>query len=195
MRTEVKALTMTPGILLMAMLAMAVCAFGQVETIDATARGTSTQLGAIGNIRIIINQFSTPEDRATLKQAFVSGGQKGLTDALSKMKSAGRIQIPGTVGYDLAFAQSIPTPTGRKIRFATNRRIAFKEAYRNTRSQAYNLTAGEINIDDQDKNKSAGVLYPAAQLIINNDGELQLELLQNPWQLVNIIDWNGKAKD
>jgi hypothetical protein len=111
------------------------------------------------------------------------------------MKSAGRIQIPGTVGYDLAFAQSIPTPTGRKIRFATNRRIAFKEAYRNTRSQAYNLTAGEINIDDQDKNKSAGVLYPAAQLIINNDGELQLELLQNPWQLVNIIDWNGKAKD
>ncbi|MGO9517966.1 MAG: hypothetical protein ACLPND_13045, partial [Candidatus Korobacteraceae bacterium] len=68
-------------------------------------------------------------------------------------------------------------------------------AYRNTRSQAYNLTAGEIEINDQDKDKSAGVLYPAAQLIINTDGQLELELLQNPWQLTNILDWKPKGKE
>jgi len=46
---------------------------------------------------------------------------------------------------------------------------------------------GEIDINDQDKNKSTGVLYPAAQLIINSDGELQIELRKNPWRLSNII--------
>jgi hypothetical protein len=177
------------------MLAMATLAVGQVETIDAVARGTSTQLGKIVNVKVIINQFSTPEDKETLKQAFLKGGNDALVKALSKMKSVGRIQITGTVGYTLAYADSIPTPTGRRIRFVTDRRIAFREAYRNTRSQAYNLTAGEIEINDQDKDKSAGVLYPAAQLIISTDGQLQLELLQNPWQLTNILDWKPKGKE
>jgi hypothetical protein len=85
-------------------------------------------------------------------------------------------------------------PTGRKIRFVTNRRIAFAEAFRNTQSQAFDLTAGEIDINDQDTKKSAGKLYPAAQLIVNADGDLQWELRQNPWQLVNIIDWNNRGK-
>ncbi len=170
-------------------------AAAQVETIDATARGTSTQMGNIGSIKVIINQFSTPEDRAVLKDAFQKGGNEALVKALSKMKSAGRIQIPGTVGYDLAYAIVIPTPTGRKIRFVTNRRIAFREAYRDTQSQAYDLTAGEIEINDQDKNKSAGVLYPAAQLGVDSDGQVSINLRKNPWQLTNIIDWKGKGKE
>jgi hypothetical protein len=53
------------------------------------------------------------------------------------------------------------------------------------------LTAGEFDLNDSDKNNSAGVLYPAAQLIINKKGELQFELRKNPWKLVEIIDWNG----
>jgi hypothetical protein len=35
-----------------------------------------------------------------------------------------------------------------------------------------------------------GVLYPATQLIINKQGQLQFELKKNPWKLVNIIDWS-----
>lgn len=181
------------GITFLAVLTIAVFADSQVETIDATARGTSTQMGGMFSIKVNISQFSTPEDREVLKNAFLKGGHKGLADALSKMKSSGRIQTPDRVGYDLAYAMTIPTPTGRKIRFVTNRRIAFGEAFRNTRSKSFDLTAGEIDVNDQDKNKSGGILYPAAQLIINNDGDLQWELRQNPWQLVNIIDWKPKG--
>ncbi len=195
MHTERKFVRASHCIVLVAMLTVAALAVAQVETIDAIARGTSTQLGKTISIKVIVNQFSTPEDKETLKQAFLKGGNDALVKALSKMKSAGRIQITGTVGYTLAYADSIPTPTGRRIHFVTDRRIAFKEAYRNTRSQAYNLTAGEIDINDQDDKKSVGVLYPAAQLIINTDGDLQLELLQNPWQLTNIIDWKPKGKE
>jgi hypothetical protein len=52
------------------------------------------------------------------------------------------------------------------------------------------LTAGEIEINDSDKNKSSGVLFPAAQLVINKEGQLEFQLNKNPWKLVNIIDWN-----
>jgi hypothetical protein len=159
------------------------------ETIDATAFGTSTQLGRNFGVKIIIYQFSDPEDRDILVQAFAKGQNDGLVNALEKMKSVGRITIPGTLGYDLSYIREIVTPTGRTIRFITNRKIAFGESYWNTQTKSFNLTAGEINLNDSDKSKSGGVLYPAAQLIVNKEGELQFELNQNAWKLVNIIEW------
>lgn len=180
---------------LAAMLITATLAYGQVETIDATSRGTSTQMGKTFNIKLIITRYSTPEEQKALITAFQQGQSKGLTEALSKMKSAGQIQVPGTVGYALAYVASVATPTGRKVSFVTNRKISFREAYRNTRSQAFDLTAGEIDIDNQDSKTSAGVLFPATQLVINKDGELQWELNRNPWQLTNIIDWTPKGKE
>ncbi len=160
------------------------------ETIDATAFGTSTQMGRNFGIKIIVYEFSSPEDRDILVQAYQQGQNDGLVNALEKMKSVGRIQIPGTVGYDLSFIREIITPTGRTIRFVTNRKIAFGESYASSQSKSFNLTAGEIKIDDKDKSKSEGSLFPAAQLIINKEGELQWELNQNAWKLTNIIEWD-----
>lgn len=73
----------------------------------------------------------------------------------------------------------------------TNRRIRFGEAYFDTQSQAYDLTAGQFDLDDSDANKSTGVLYPAAQLTVDKEGELRLDLNQNPWKLVDVLDWKG----
>jgi hypothetical protein len=162
---------------------------GETETIDATAFGTSTQLGRNFGVKIIIYEFSTPEDRDILVQAFQKGQNDGLKNALEKMKSVGRITIPGTLGFDLSYIREIITPTGRTIRFVTNRKIAFGESYWDTQTKSFNLTAGEINLNDTDKNKSDGVLFPAAQLIINKEGELQWELNQNAWKLTNILEW------
>lgn len=163
------------------------------ETIDATAWGTSTQLGRNVGITIVIYEYSTPQDQDLLLEAFQKGQNQGLVNALEKMKAVGHISITGTLGYDLSFVKLIETPTGRTIRFVTNRPIRFGEAYWDTQSQYYNLTAGEINIDKQDKSKSSGVLYPAAQLAIGSEGQLELNLNKNPWRLGNIIDWAGTA--
>ena len=175
-------LTITPGV-----------AREKNETIDATAYGTSTQLGRNVGITLIIYEWSTPEDRQVLVDAFQKGQNQGLVNALQKMRAVGRIQIPGTLGYDVSFIRLIPTPTGRKIRFITNRKISFGEAYTDSQTQAFDLTAGEFDLNDQDKSKSTGVLYPAAQFTINKDGELQIELNQNAWRLSNFIDWKGSA--
>jgi hypothetical protein len=188
------------GSLLLAVLFLAVTPAISADdtksaTIDATAMGTSTQLGKMFSVKVIIDQFSTPEDRQVFVDAFKKGQSQGLVDALSKAKPVGRIAITGTVGTDLTYIGLTRTPTGRRIRFATNRPIRIGEAMKAGPSTAYNLTAGEFDINDSDKNKSTGVLFPAAQLIINKKGELQWELRQNPWKLVNIIDWNKAGSE
>jgi hypothetical protein len=164
------------------------------ETIQATAMGTSTQLGQVVGITVVIYEYSTMEDRQSLIEAFTKGQNQGLVNALTKMKAVGHISITGTLGYDLSYIRMIPTPTGRKIRFATNRVLRFGEVYYDTQSTAFNLTAGEFDLNDTDKSKSTGVLFPAAQLIINKEGELQIELRQNPWNLVEIIDWSERPE-
>ena len=181
--------------LLVAMISLPGFARDKYETIDATAYGTSTQMGRNVGITLIIYDFSTPEDRQILVDAFQKGQNQGLVNALQKMKAVGRIQIPGTLGCDVSFIRMIPTPTGRTIKFCTNRKISFGEAYSDSQSQSFDLTAGQFELNDQDKSKSTGMLYPAAQFTINKDGELQLDLNQNPWRLSNFIDWKGTAEN
>lgn len=161
------------------------------ETIDASAMGTSTQMGAVVGVTLNIYEFSTPADRTLLLEAFTKGQNQGLVSALQKMKAVGHVEITGTLGYDCAYIRMIPTPTGRKIIFVTNRLLRFGEVYFDTQTQSFNLTAGIIEINDQDKSKSTGVLYPAAQLVLDKEGQLQLDLNQNPWKLVDVIDWKG----
>jgi len=181
--------------LLLLVLNTSIFAGDKSATIDATAMGTSTQLGATVNVKVIIKRFSTEEERQQLVAAFKQGQSQGLVKALSEMEPVGRIAITGTIGYDLAYIRLIRTPTGRRIRFATNRLIRFGEAYGNTQSKAFDLTAGEFDLNDADKDKSTGVLFPASQLIINKKGELQFELRKNPWKLANIIDWNKAGSE
>jgi hypothetical protein len=177
--------------LLLAAVTLAISADDRkVEVIDATAQGTSTQLGKIVNVKVTIYEFSTEEDRQILIDAFKKGQNQGLVNALTKTRAVGRIAVTGTIGYDLSYIRLVPTDTGRKIRFVTNRLLRFGEVYANTPSTAYNLTAGEFDLNDKDKSKSSGVLYPAAQLLINKEGQLEIQLNKNPWKLVNIIDWN-----
>jgi hypothetical protein len=161
------------------------------ETIEATAMGTSTQMGSEFGVTLDIYDYSTRADRQMLVQAFEKGKNEGLVNALGKMKAAGHIAVTGTLGYDCSYIRMIPTPTGRKIRFVTNRLLRFGEVYWDTRSTAYNLTAGELDLNDTDKSKSTGVFYPEAEFEIDKQGELQINLVGNPWKLVDVLDWKG----
>jgi hypothetical protein len=163
------------------------------ETIEAQAFGTGTQMGQNIGVTLNIYEFSTPADRVTLVQAYEKGQNQGLVNALQKMKAVGHVEITGTLGFDCAYIKMTPTPTGRKIVFVTNRQIRFGEAYFDTQSQSFNLTAGVLELNDQDKSKSTGVLYPEAQLILDKQGQLQLDLSQNPWRLADVLDWAGTA--
>jgi hypothetical protein len=161
------------------------------ETIEATAMGTETQVGKEFPVTLTIYEYSPRADKQILVEAFQSGKDQGLFNALSKMKAVGHIAVSGTLGYDVSYIQMTPTPTGRKIVFVTNRLLRFGEVYRDSLSTSYNLTSGELDLNDADKTKSTGTFYPEAQLTINKQGQLQMGLVGFPWKLVDIIDWKG----
>ena len=161
------------------------------ETIEATARGTDTQMGKEFPVTLTIYEYSTQAEKQILTDAFQNGRDQGLFNALSKMKAVGHIAVTGTLGYDVSYIQVDPTPTGRKIRFVTNRLLRFGEVYHDSLSASYNLTAGEIDLNDEDKSKNTGTFYPEAELELDKRGELQFNLVGFPWQLVGIIDWKG----
>src|SRR5208283_2966934 len=55
------------------------------ETIEATAMGTGTQMGQMIGISVEIYEYSTPEERQALLDAFAKGQNQGLVNALTKM--------------------------------------------------------------------------------------------------------------
>ncbi len=154
--------------------------------IQAQAMGTSTQLGRQASVNLTINRFTTDAERAGLLEAFQQKGNEGLVNALSKMQSKGRMAITGTLGYDVAYAKYFPQPDGSSVlRMVTDRPLLFGEVWSSTRSRDYELAGVEIIIS-RDKKTYSGTLYPACRLKINKKGQLELELYQNPWKLVNI---------
>jgi hypothetical protein len=163
------------------------------ETIDATAFGTGDQMGQNIGVTLMIYEFSTPADRAVLAAAFQKGQNQGLVNALQKMRTVGRVEFTGTLGNDCAYIGVTPTATGRRIVFVTNRQIRFAEAWTDRQTMSYDLTAGILEINDQDKSKSTGTVYPLAQLVVNKEGQLQWDLNQNPWRLSDVIDWKGSG--
>src|SRR5437667_1888555 len=73
----------------LAVLLAGIGTIGQAQgpmTIQATAMGTSTQMGQVYSVTIHIEQFSTPDDRKSLIDAFARSGQDGLVSTLEDMK-------------------------------------------------------------------------------------------------------------
>jgi hypothetical protein len=163
------------------------------EWIEATAMGKDTQLRKEFDVCLIIYGYSPRASNQILVEALQKGDDEGLVNVLSKMKVVGHIAVKGTLGYDVSYIEMIATRTGRKIRFVTSRSLRFGVVYRDSVSTTYNLMAGEFDLDDEDETKSTGVFCPEAELVIDKQGEVQINLTGNPWKLVDIIDWKGTA--
>jgi hypothetical protein len=156
-------------------------------TIQATAMGTSTQLGKIYNVNIHIEQFSTADDRKVLIDAFARSGQDGLVDVLEDMKPKGRVRFAsGGVGNDVKYIIELPSENGRRFRLVTDRILAFGELYRGTRSRDYSVGAIELVLTPD--GKGSGTVLPACKLTVDKKTrQIEIETYQNPWNLSNLI--------
>ena len=157
--------------------------------IQATAMGTSTQLGRITSVNINIYEFSTADDQKALLEAFTAKGNEGLVNALEKMSSKGRAMITGTLGFDVTYIRAFKQPDGStKIRMVTNRPIRFGELWSDSRSLDYNLAGLELIVtkDKKGKLKAEGTAAPACKFKMDKNNQIELELLQNAWKLTNV---------
>ena len=154
--------------------------------IQGQAMGQAQQMGRSFGVNLIIEEYSTADDQKALIEAFNAKKNEGLVNALSKMHTKGRMAITGTLGYDVTYIRKWAQPDGTtKLRLVTNRPITFGEAWSDSRSSDYNLSAVELILSDDEK-KNTGTLFPAAELKMDKEGQLQVELLQNAWKLVEV---------
>lgn len=158
------------------------------ETIQAQAMGQNRAAGKTFNVTVSIDSYSTPDDQKVLISAFNQGGQTALSKSLSKLQSKGRVAVTGTLGYNIAYVRTFSTENGRKIRLITDRPIQFAEARNNGRSTDYDLSALELNIND-DKSKSSGSLIIGLRVKVDKDSQLIFESYgSGPWKLVNVME-------
>ena len=112
---------------------------GEAEQFDASYVDLNS--GRTGPVQISVTRWSTPTERTTLTQTLFKEGQDGLLDALRDMRSVGRIYTPGSIGYDLRYAEERKLPDGgREIILATDRPMSFWEIVNQPRSAQYPFT-------------------------------------------------------
>ncbi len=176
------------NLLLLPLISLSTLAYAQERmTIQATAKGTSTQLGRIIDVNIYIESYSTSDDRQTLVEAFKKRGQDGLVDALQDMKSKGRVRFSsGGVGNDVKYIIELPSKNGRRLRLVTDRWLSFRELYNSNRIADYNVGAIELNLTPD--GKGSGTVLPACRLTMNKKKQqVEIETYQNPWELTNFM--------
>ena len=186
MRKSLGRATIFSLLLLLAGIGTIVKAQGRM-TIQATATGTSTQMGKLVNVNIYIEQFSTVEDRSSLIEAFKKSGQDGMVKVLEDMRPKGRIRFAsGGVGNDIKYIIELPSDKARRLRLVTDRTLAFAELYQGTRSSDY--TVGAIDLELTPDGKGSGTVLPACKLTVNKKTQqVEIETYQNSWKLSNFM--------
>jgi hypothetical protein len=116
--------------------------------------------GANGILQIVLDRWSTAEERANLLNT-IPKGQDDLVRALEKLPVKGRINIPGwmgpdpqnyRLGWDLRYAWHEALPEGgERIVIATDRQMSFREITNNPRTTDYPFLLIQIHLNKDGK--------------------------------------------
>jgi len=128
-----------------------------------------------GSVDVIINRWSTPEERDRLVGALREGGTDTLLRSLQKIKKpAGYIRRAGSIGYPLRFAWQTPTSDGgRRVIIGTDRPVSFLEASTQPRTMDYPFMLIDLRVDAQGKGQ--GKLMPLAKITAHPDHVVEIE--------------------
>jgi hypothetical protein len=123
-----------------------------------SAFAVSMQAGAAGRVEIVIERWSTDQERQGLIEvlagaSFKSGGQDKLLRALQKIKPrVGYIRTSNSLGWDLHYARENMLADGmRQIVIATDKPVSFLAAASGARVMDYPFTFVEMRMKPNDK--------------------------------------------
>lgn len=163
---------------------------GEPEQFSANFVDINT--GRSGPIQISVTRWSTAEERKALLARLFKDGQDGLLDAVRDMRSVGRIYTPGSIGYDLRYAEVRKLPDGgREIILATDRPMSFREIVERPLSAEYPFTWVQFTM--RPDGTGEGKLAVAAR-IVGEEADQLIEVQDfaiSPVRLQNIKSTKG----
>ena len=161
------------------------------------AFAVSMTRGRANTLDIVIERWSTDEEREKLRGVLVEkGGGDALLSALQHLKPrCGYIRSSRSLGWDIQYCRETPLPDGsRRIVLATDRRIGFLEARNQPRSTDYQFLLIEMRIKSDGKGE--GKLAEAAKVAYDRDNNtIQIENYgQEPVRLTQVEVIGPKKK-
>lgn len=123
---------------------------------------------ASSGMKIVIDRWSTDEEKDMLHAAFDKKGQDGLLKAMQATKQIGFLSFRNGLGYPIHYSsQKLGEDGSRRIILITDRYISFREARNNFQTMEYPFTLIELRIDKN--NKGEGRMSIATRIALNKD--------------------------
>jgi hypothetical protein len=136
-------------------------------TAIATNISFSSPVGA-SQMDVVIERWTTVAENERLIAALQAKGQQGLLEALQKMPRIGYLRTPGSLAYEMRFAQESRARDGRRrIIMLTDRPIGFGEASQRPITIDYPFTSVDLRVDDQGSGE--GTVSVATKVILSGD--------------------------
>jgi len=178
-------LALTAAALAATVIGTAAQTLGEPERFDTMAvlgggRGTAP-------IEIAITRWSTAAEQERLVSTLADGGQDKLLDAIKGAPRAGYIRTPGSVGWELRFAEHTPKPDGgEQVLLITDRPIGFFEQVNQLRTLDYPFSVVTLNVNADGDGE--GSLSAAARLVADKSSESVVveNIGYTPIQLVGV---------
>jgi hypothetical protein len=151
----------------------ALSALGHAQTMGSPERyranAVNLNVGAQATVDITVERWSTPAQRDKLMSVLLERGPDKLLDALKDMPHVGYFNTPGNLRWDLRFAWKTAQPDGgERIVLATDRRISFREAARQSRTLDYPFTVIELRLNQDGEGE--GMMSLATKIIPDKEG-------------------------
>jgi hypothetical protein len=134
----------------------------------------AVNLSGVGRTRpttldIVIERWSTDEERKKLLDTLVEKGEDKLMDMVQDIKPrAGFIRTTQSLGWDISFARYADLASGgHRIVFVTDRPMGFYELSNNTRSRDYEFMVCEIRLNKDGKGE--GKLSSATKITYDKE--------------------------
>ena len=142
--------------------------------------GTIAVTGTTGwkteSVEIVIEHWTTPEERERMLTVLKDKGDFGLAEVMREF-DIGYIRIGMSSPWRLRSAAIWAVEGGFKVRVATERPIDFVETWVGTRSQDYPI--GILDLFIKDEGESTGGILAASQVRYNDEGRLEVKALPN----------------
>lgn len=155
----------------------------------ASYRATAVQqdVGGAALFVIEIFEWSTPEQRQALIQAYDDGGQEGIYKYLNQQEDKGFVRPPNTRGYQMRYAYEFENDGKRQVVLATDRPILFGEARARSRSEDNSVSMVYLELDSE-TDQGTGQMVLGAELHINKEtGKLTIErVAQHPIRFTRV---------